>query len=79
MAHDFFVFIVHLTKTLETGVGKEIGNYQIVEVIVFENLLEVLVVWHRDSFTILILRINNAHINLNITLLDLKQGITILV
>jgi hypothetical protein len=36
-------------------------------------------VWNRHSFTVLVLRVHDAHVNLNITLLDLKQGITILV
>lgn len=78
MAHDLFILIVHPTKTFEAGEGKEISNDQLFQVIALEKLIDSMSVWNRH-FTVLVLRVHDAHVNLNITLLDLKQGITILV
>ena len=77
MTHDLIV--THVTKRFETGVGKEIGNNQVFGTILFEKILKFLIVRDRMFLTILILRIYDAIVNLNMTFFDLKEGITILV
>ena len=76
---ESFLEDLEAAKSLEIGEGKVIGDDQIFQAVFLEKTVDFWAARNIDSLAIHILWVNDAHVNLDITLIGLEQGIAILV